>query len=109
MSVSLLISGNHIPEKDWKNIPIASEESFRALWLPVCKELNLEFVPLFELGFDIDSDTLDDVLQELKLVKQAMETKFENDHKYKKPLEKINNLLTSLPSIIEKYSKVFIG
>ncbi len=109
MSVSLLISGNNLPEKEWKNIPLASEESFKTLWIPVCKELNLEFIPLFETGFDIDLDSLDYVLQELKLVKQAMEKKSTVDYKYKKPLEKINNLLSSLPSIIEKHSKAFIG
>lgn len=109
MSVSLLISGENIPEKEWKNVPLASEESFKTLWIPICKELNLEFVPLFEIGFDIDLDTSDYVMQELKLVKQAMEKKSAVDSNYKSPLEKINILLLSLPSLIEKHSKVFIG
>ena len=69
VSVSLLISGSNIPQEEWKNIPLASEVSFKTLWMPICGELNLEFIPLFETGFDIDLDTLGYVLQELKLVK----------------------------------------
>lgn len=109
MSVSILISGNNIPEKDWKNIPLASEESFRTLWMPICKELNLEFIPLFEVGFEIDLDSLNCVLQELNLVKHAMEKKSAVDSRYKAPLEKIDSILASLPLIMEKHSKIFIG
>ncbi len=71
MSVSLLISSNNIPEEEWINIPLASEASFKTQWMPICRELNLEFIPLFEVGFDIDLQTSDYVMQELKLVKQA--------------------------------------
>jgi hypothetical protein len=46
--------------------PIATQGTFRALWIPACDVLGLELIPLFESGLLITHDTFDDLLAELE-------------------------------------------
>lgn len=109
MSVSLLISGKDIPEEKWENIPIASEESFKKLWLPLSKDLDLEYVPLFEIGLDIDAENLNDVIKEMKLLEEALKKAAKTNESYTIPLERARNIINILPNLLQKYSHAFIG
>ena len=64
MSVALMVSqagdGNTI---DYS--PIATQGTFRALWIPACDVLGLELIPLFESGLLITHGMFDDLLAEL--------------------------------------------
>lgn len=108
MSISLLISGNDITESDWEGFPIATESAFQEVWLPLSSELNLQYIPLFQVGLNIDTNTLDDVLDELEQMRYKLVEKLSND-KYKKIIERIDYMINNLPNFIEKYKTVFIG
>ncbi len=108
MSVSLQISGKNIPESEWENIPVATESVFEKYWLPLSEDLNLEYVPLFQYGIEIGSDTLNEVLQELKLIKNEVMNK-QTDINYKNLSERIDNLIKTLPIYLKKYQTVYIG
>lgn len=107
MSISLLISAEHIPQEKWKSLPVASEDAFNNLWLPLIEDS--EFVPLFEVGLDVNNDNLGDVLRELENLEAKMNILSKQDAKYGKPLERIRELLKTLPDVVSKYSQVFIG
>ncbi len=108
MSVSLLISGSDIPESEWKNIPVATENEFEKYWIPKSEELNLEYIPLFQFGIEVDSDSLSDILRELKLLKNTVINNSSNND-YKKLISRIDTLMTDLPEFVGKYRTVFIG
>lgn len=107
MSISLLISGQNMPEAQWKNIPLASEEAFKEFWMPLVGDL--EFIPLFEFGLTVDKDNLDDVMKELHSLELKMSKLSEQNVSYKKPLERIRQLKEILPKIDLDYSQIFIG
>jgi hypothetical protein len=64
MSVALMVSqagdSNTI---DYS--PVATQGTFRALWIPACDVLGLKLIPLFESGLLITGDMFDDLLGEL--------------------------------------------
>lgn len=108
MSISLLVSGKNIPEADWKNIPVATEETFEKKWLPISEELDLKYIPLFQFGFDIDASTLPNVLSELRLFKNKIaENPVGNE--ISNLTERVENLIIFLPDFVKKYQTVFIG
>jgi hypothetical protein len=109
MSISLVISNANIPEEKWENTPIASEENFEKIWLPICEQLQLEYIPLFETGLDIDSGSLEEVMIELNHLKEELIKKKGINDTYIKSLERVNNLLKILPVAVKIYSQVFIG
>jgi hypothetical protein len=109
MSISLVISNENIPEEKWENTPIASEENFEKIWLPICEQLQLEYIPLFETGLDIDSGSLEEVMIELNHLKEELIKKKGINDTYIKSLERVNNLLKILPVAVKIYSQVFIG
>lgn len=108
MSISLLVSGENIPEADWKNIPVATEDEFENYWLPISEELDLEYIPLFQFGIEIDSDTSNDVLNELQLLKTTIKNQL-TDSEYEKVISRINILTDSIPNFVKKYNTIFIG
>ncbi len=108
MSISLLVSGKSIPETEWKNIPVATEAIFEKKWLPVSEELKLKYIPLFQVGFNVDADTLPDVLRELRLLKDKIaENSIGNE--ISDLAERVENLISFLPDFVKKYQTVFIG
>lgn len=108
MSISLLVSGKNIPEADWKNIPIATEDVFEKKWLPLSEQLNLKYIPLFQVGFSVDADTLPDVLNELNLLKNKI-TENSTKNEISNLKERVENLIIFLPNFVKKYQTVFIG
>lgn len=108
MSISLLVSGKGIPETEWKNIPVATEAIFEKKWLPVSQELKLKYIPLFQVGFDIDAGILPDVLRELHLLKAKI-TENSVGNEVSELNERVENLIIFLPDFVKKYQTVFIG
>lgn len=108
MSISLLVSGKSIPETEWKNVPVATEAIFEKKWLPVSEELKLKYIPLFQVGFDVDADILPDVLRELHLLKARI-TENSVDNDISELSERVENLINFLPDFVKKYQTVFIG
>lgn len=47
MSISM---GIHHKTGEYENIPIATNETFRRVWLPACEAIGLSLVPLFYGG-----------------------------------------------------------
>jgi hypothetical protein len=108
MSISLQISGKHIPETEWESIPVATESIFEKYWLAIAKQLNLKYVPLFQIGIEIDLGTLDEVLKELCLIKSKMVNESMNNTS-ESVIERLDSLITRLPIYVKKYQVVFIG
>jgi hypothetical protein len=72
MSVALMIEATENNEVlDFT--PVATQESFVRFWLPMCKELGLQLIPLSESGLLVTGETVDDVVSELDLLKNAVE------------------------------------
>lgn len=109
MSIVLLIADNNLPKENRNSIPVATESVFSRFWLTASRELNLQYVPLFQTGITIDSDLLDDVESELKKLKVLMKEKCKIDKDYQSSLEKLNLLLDVLPKMVEKHKTVYIG
>lgn len=108
MSITLLISGDNIVESEWKSFPVATESVFREVWLPISDKSGLKYVPLFQFGLDVDTNILNEVLNELNIIKLSLNKKQFNDN-YKKIIERIDYLINTLPNLVEKYTTVFIG
>ncbi len=63
MSVALLI--RDASDKDERILPVATEATFRARWLPGIMELGLEWGPLMQAGFEITAENYSPVIVEL--------------------------------------------
>ena len=50
-------------------VPIATEDFFRKCWIPAIKELNLSLTSCFQKGIDLSRKDLQELLNELKLIK----------------------------------------
>ncbi|MGB0639817.1 MAG: hypothetical protein ACPGTU_10820 [Myxococcota bacterium] len=63
MSVALLIERNG---EENLSTPVATEAVFRRHWLPVCVELKLQWIPLFESGLPVSEQDRPWILDELQ-------------------------------------------
>ncbi len=93
MSIGLLISSAENDEVlDFA--PVATQDTFGRVWLPICLEVGLEFIPVFESGMLITEEVYDDVLQELNRLEETVR------HKAGSPV--YDNLLERLHVMTEK-------
>ncbi len=63
MSVALLVED---ASGGGRSLPVATEVVFERSWLPVCEELGLEWLPLFESGLPVAEEDRPFVLAELE-------------------------------------------
>lgn len=108
MSVALLIT----KEKEGPDelIPIATESAFTNLWMPVIRELDLEWMPLFQTGISLEDEDLPLVLKELEIFVNVAEKRmpFRSDYEYVHG--RAVNLLQYLRVLQENgFEEVFIG
>lgn len=69
MSISLLIKDPK--QKNDRIVPIAAEDTFLSSWLPVAKQLRLQWIPIFQTGLPISNADIPFVLQDLRLLKKV--------------------------------------
>jgi hypothetical protein len=71
MSVALLLTSTR-DERSRRMVPVATQATFRARWLPGATQLGLEWVPLMETGFDVTRDNRDELVAELARLRTWM-------------------------------------
>jgi hypothetical protein len=108
MSIGLLISSEENDEVlDFS--PMATQDTFVRVWLPICHELGLEFIPIFESGMLITEEVSDDVLRELKRLEDAVRHK-DGSPNYNNLLERIRTVTSKLLAYKgQKNVKIWIG
>jgi hypothetical protein len=70
MSVALLVATGDEAER--RIVPVATQELFRARWLPGAAQLGLEWIERMETGFDVTVDNRDAVVDELTRLRMWM-------------------------------------
>jgi hypothetical protein len=106
MSISALIQNPQNEEEQSFSVPVASERIFEKRWTPIIEELQLEWLPLFSTGVDLEKIDLDDILSELNLFKASYIEKFGADQ----VVDRVNLLSDSLQKVFYRDDvKVFIG
>ncbi len=108
MSVALLIT----KEKEGRDelVPIATESGYINLWMPVIRQLKLEWMPLFQTGISLEAEDLPRVLKELEVFVTAAEKlkPFRGD--YEHVHGRAVNLLQCLKVLQEdRFEELFIG
>lgn len=71
MSVELVIKSDEA-QSGLDGVPIATNAAFKEFWLPGCKALNLQWIPLFIEGLDLERKSLPDILDELSRLRSWM-------------------------------------
>lgn len=71
LSVELTIKSDKA-ENGLDGVPIATNAAFKEFWLPGCSALNLQWVPLFIEGLDLERESLPDILNELSRLRSWM-------------------------------------
>lgn len=106
MSISAFIQNPQNDEEESFSVPVASENTFAQRWEPIIEELELQWLPLFSSGIDLDEIDLKDVLAELDQFKSAYIDKYGNDE----VIERADLLSNSLRKVFSRSGlKVFIG
>jgi hypothetical protein len=70
MSVALMISATGATKAEIY-VPVAAQDTFVTLWLPYCKSLGLQFMPLFETGITVEHEHVDQVIDEFLRIKEV--------------------------------------
>lgn len=65
MSIAAIIQDPETDQEKQFYVPIATERWFRDVWLKLAQELQLEWVPLFRTGVQVEKHDLSAVLEEL--------------------------------------------
>ncbi|RYY76640.1 MAG: hypothetical protein EOO52_03805 [Gammaproteobacteria bacterium] len=109
MSIIAIVLDPKNEEQAAFSVPVSTERNFEENWLPLIKKLDLEWLPLFQTGVDIESDDLIAISEELsKLL--ALAEKDLSPSIYKDLARRVNELIKGLEKIfIEKSVTVFIG
>jgi hypothetical protein len=88
-------------------IPISSQSYFNDTWMMLCKKLDLEWIPLFESGFEFHQEDIPFIIGELN----RLYIQCRIDLNRTEPiLERIEWLLQALENLIaSKIKKFYIG
>ena len=103
MSVALLVKDTANAEQ--RLVPVATEAVFKSKWILGAQELGLEWIDLMETGLDVTSENCNDVLEELRRLREWMELRGEIYE-----LERLDRLVAELGAIrFEDGATVFVG
>lgn len=69
MSVALIITDKKKENNTLEYFPIAGEKTFEDVWLSICKEQNLSYIPLFQTGIVFELDDMPFIVAELERFK----------------------------------------
>jgi hypothetical protein len=106
MSILALIQNPQSEEEKSFSVPVASESIFQQRWEPIIEELQLQWLPLFSTGIDLEKIDQKDVLDELSRFKASYIEKFGSDE----VIDRVNLLSDSLKKVFSRDgAKVFIG
>ena len=103
MSVSLLVKDTENAER--RLVPVATQAVFKSKWIPGAQELGLEWVDLMETGIDVTSENRNEVLKELRSLREWMQRRGEAYE-----LERLDRLVAELGAIrFEDGASAFVG
>ena len=103
MSVALLIRDNKDAEQ--RLVPVATQHTFIARWLPGAAELGLEWVKLMETGFDVTTENHSAVVDELGRLREWMAGRDEAHE-----IERLERLVAELRSLrLDDGASAFLG
>lgn len=108
MSIELAISRDDAPgSRESLTVPLATHDVFRRLWLPLSRQLGLQYVPLFETGLPVAIEDVEHIVAELrKLRAEAHAAGGDSDL----ILPRIDNLLENLDQLGQDPGyKIYIG
>jgi|GEM_PF-3737994 len=91
MSVSMGL--RHKTSGEYREVPIASSRGFIEGWLPLCEQLGLQYIPLFNGGAftTVPEDLIPEIIRELRL----LHTKVENDSGRAWIAERVTDILAA--------------
>ncbi len=109
MSIAVIICN---PVSDYEEsiyIPVATELFFEKNWLMGCNELDLEWIPAFHSGIEIEKQNLNDVLNELQEILIWAKKRLDYDN-YAMMNKRIELLIEKLPFLfIRNDIRIYIG
>lgn len=82
-------------DKEGTYIPIATARLFREVWLPVANTLELEEIPRFESGLEVDQEFAPKIIDELTVLKEFLVSS-PGDY----PTNKANDVIRHIDSLI---------
>ena len=94
-------------------VPISTEQVFSDFWQPACAKLNLRWVPLFQVGLDIEKEDILPILEELNQLKEYFNSPIEFEGDTDDLLyitSRIDNLIKALTEMLDTEGQnLFIG
>jgi hypothetical protein len=91
------------------SVPISTEKNFKDNWMPLIQKLDLQWLPLFETGIDIELVDLESVLDELSKLQDIAKSELSAD-KYVDITKRVDELTAGLKHVFQETNiKVFIG
>jgi len=89
-------------------VPVATEEVFRAHWLPGARALGLVWLPMFETGVKLGTGDIPAVLEELRALERWLSANAPDSAALVKPrIARLIEVLESLPPLLDGHA--FIG
>lgn len=109
MSVGTLVTYRRA-ERKTQYIPLATEEEFHRLWLPLAQGLHLQWIPLFASGVLLTTSDFPAVLEELAQMWEAITTGMPSSDAKAKALDRAALVIALLESLDPaNVEEVFIG
>ncbi|MFW5443932.1 MAG: hypothetical protein ACKE51_06475 [Methylococcaceae bacterium] len=109
MSIIAIVQDAKTEEEKLFNIPISTEKFFKEVWLPLAKDLDLQWIPVFQTGIEILKEDLPNIFSELdKLEELAKRTL--NKEQFSQIHTRLNLIRDNLPDgFIRDGAVIYIG
>jgi len=105
MSVAIQIEFKD-PTRDVLYLPLATQGAYSSEWVPVARELGLNWLPLFLTGIPVSVEDLASVVDELR----RLRTVLAGDPRKAAIVERLDFILERLRSVaLDEIAEVFIG
>lgn len=110
MSISLLVTYD---TDEQSLVPVASEQVFSDYWQPVCTQLHLQWLPLFQTGIPVSKEDIPTILSELNQLRTYFSTQMTSPETVELGahiISRIERLSAELRKVIElNIRELYIG
>lgn len=98
MSISMFLVDARDENQKSYNLPVATEDVFKRIWLPEAKELNANLVLMFEFGVEIKESEVPKLIDELSQLNSRFKRYLKNDD--------IARVILRIERLVEEISRI---
>jgi hypothetical protein len=110
MSISLFFVNPSNGYERGFNVPVATEDVYRRMWVPKATKLKLELILMFELGVEIARENFPKIVSELSLLNVDFQREAQNEERVQ-ITQRIERLVEELRKVYEENpnARMYIG